>query len=44
MDGSIDIGIANGWHVTIFHPAIWLCIAMAVVLVLVAMKAWHARS
>jgi hypothetical protein len=42
MENSIDIPLVNGWHVTIFHPAIWLLIVAVVCLV--AMKAWQARS
>jgi hypothetical protein len=36
---SIDIPLANGWHVTIFPPAMWLLVLVAAGLVVVAVKA-----
>lgn len=44
MQGSIDIPIANGWHLTIFRPAIWLLVVVVAGLVAVAVKALRARS
>ena len=44
MQGSIDIPIAHGWHVTIFAPAMWLLVVVVVSLAAVAVKALRARS
>ena len=33
MQSSIDIPLANGWHVTIFGPAMWLLVVAAASLV-----------
>jgi hypothetical protein len=40
---SIDIPIANGRHLTIFGPALWLLLVVAAGLVAVAVKALRAR-
>ncbi len=44
MRGGIDIPIANGWHVTIFGPVMWLLVVVVAGLVAVAVKALRARS
>ena len=43
MQSSIDIPLANGWHVTIFGPAMWLLVVAAAGLVAVAVKALRVR-
>lgn len=36
MDGSIDLALPGGWHVTLFDPWMWVILAAVVLLLLVA--------
>jgi hypothetical protein len=44
MQGSIDLPISNGWHVTLFLPAMWLLVVVVGCLAAVAVTALRTRS
>ena len=45
MAGSVDIALWHGWHVTIFHPWIWLLVVGLVVAAITLLgRIWLSRS